>query len=64
MKTNLFLLLLLSVLLSACLSSPKQMNLIENGQSAYTIIIPIDADSLINKAATEFQSFIQQSTEV
>lgn len=64
MKTNLFLFLLLSVLLSSCLSSSKQMNLIENGQSAYTIIIPIDADSLINKAATEFQSFIQQSTEV
>lgn len=54
---------LLACLLIACTTSTKMVPLVQDGHSDYTIVIPEDADSLIEKAAEELQYYLQQSTQ-
>lgn len=63
MKKNHVLYGIFVFLLFACTPRPKQVILIQQGQSDYTIIIPEDADTLVSRAAKELQSFLEQSTQ-
>jgi len=43
---------------------PAENNVIENGVSAYSIVVPDDAGKYVNLAATEMQFFLEESTGV
>jgi len=54
--------ILLAVIFYGC--SDRQLYIVKNGESKYSIIVPSSADSLTLKAASELQKYIKSSTKV
>ena len=54
------LLILIAVIFFSC--SNKQLYIVKDGQSSYTIVTPEDPDPLTKKAASELQKYIKAST--
>ena len=61
MKRGIFL-ILLTVIFFGC--SDKQLYIVKDGKSSYSIVIPENADPLTLKAADELQKYIKASTNV